>query len=156
MTSPMLATTAINFRIWRGHAKVAMGIEALDVLADRGYFKGEEVLACEPLGITPYVPKPLTSGSKAAGRFGKQNYIPEVDAYRCPADHRLTWRFTSAEKGMTLRSYWTSKCAECPLKTQHDWQGAHGIYFRRGQTILLEGERIKRLTVATHLLQRHV
>jgi hypothetical protein len=41
---------------------------------------------------------------------------------------------------MTLRSYWTSKCAECPLKTQHDWQGAHGIYFRRGQTILLEGE----------------
>src|SRR6202035_4093661 len=45
-------------------------------------------------------------------------YIPEEDAYRCPADQRLTWRFTSAEKGMTLRSYWTSKCAECPLKTQ--------------------------------------
>jgi hypothetical protein len=39
---------------------------------DRGYFKGEEVLVCEPLGVTPYVPKPLTSGSKAAGRFGKQ------------------------------------------------------------------------------------
>src|SRR6202035_4341710 len=84
------------------------------------YFKGEEVLACAPLGVTPYVPKPLTSGSKAAGRFGKQDfvYIPEEDAYRCPADQRLTWRFTSAEKGMTLHSYWTSKCAECPLKTQ--------------------------------------
>jgi hypothetical protein len=52
-----------------GQAKAAMGVEALDVLADRGYFKGEEVLACEPLGVTPYVPKPLTSGSKAAGRF---------------------------------------------------------------------------------------
>ena len=103
-----------------GQAKAAMGVEALDVLADRGYFKGEEVLACEPLGVTPYVPKPLTSGSKAAGRFGKQDfvYIPEEDAYRCPADQRLTWRFTSAEKGMTLHSYWTSKCAECPLKTQ--------------------------------------
>src|ERR1700736_403840 len=48
-----------------GQAKAAMGVEALDVLADRGYFKGEEVLACEPLGVTPYVPKPLTSGSKA-------------------------------------------------------------------------------------------
>ena len=103
-----------------GQAKAVMGVEALDVLADRGYFKGEEVLACEPLGVTPYVPKPLTSGSKAAGRFGKQDfvYIPEEDAYRCPADQRLTWRFTSAEKGMTLHSYWTSKCAECPLKTQ--------------------------------------
>ncbi len=103
-----------------GQAKAAMGVEALDVLADRGYFKGEEVLACEPLGVTPYVPKPLTSGSKAAGRFGKQDfvYIPEEDAYRWPADQRLTWRFTSAEKGMTLHSYWTSKCAECPLKIQ--------------------------------------
>src|SRR6202047_3911291 len=103
-----------------GQAKAVMGVEALDVLADRGYFKGEEVLACAPLGVTPYVPKPLTSGSKAAGRFGKQDfvYIPEEDAYRCPADQRLTWRFTSAEKGMTLHSYWTSKCTECPLKTQ--------------------------------------
>ena len=40
-----------------GQAKAAMGVEALDVLADRGYFKGEEVLACEPLGVTPYVSK---------------------------------------------------------------------------------------------------
>ena len=75
-----------------GQAKAVMGVEALDVLADRGYFKGEEVLACAPLGVTPYVPKPLTSGSKAAGRFGKQDfvYIPEEDAYRCPADQRLS------------------------------------------------------------------
>src|SRR6202795_1000677 len=103
-----------------GQAKAAMGVEALDVLADRGYFSGQEVRACEPLGVTPYVPKPLTSGSKAAGRFAKQDfvYIPDEDAYRCPADQRLTWRFTSAEKGMTLHSYWTRKCAECPLKTQ--------------------------------------
>src|SRR6202023_3621349 len=73
-----------------------------------------------PWALRPTSLKPLTSGSKAAGRFGKQDfvYIPEEDAYRCPADQRLTWRFTSAEKGMTLHSYWTSKCAECPLKTQ--------------------------------------
>src|SRR3982074_3632554 len=103
-----------------GRAKAPMGVEALDVLADGGCVRGGGVLACEPLGVTPYVPKPLTSGSKAAGRFGKQDfvYIPEEDAYRCPADQRLTWRFTSAEKGMTLHSYWTSKCAECPLKPQ--------------------------------------
>jgi Transposase DDE domain len=103
-----------------GQAKAAMGGEALDVLADRGYFNGEEVLACEPLGVTPYMPKPLTSGSKAEGRFGKQHfvYVPDDDAYRCPAGEVLTWRFTSVEKGMTLHTYWTTKCTDCPLKAQ--------------------------------------
>jgi transposase len=103
-----------------GQAKAAMGVETLEVLADRGYFKGEEVLACGSLGVTPYVPKPLTSGAKAEGRFGKQDfvYIPENDTYRCPANELLTWRFTSVEKGMTLHSYWTTKCGHCALKTQ--------------------------------------
>jgi len=99
-------------------AKDAMGVEALDVLADRGYFKGEEVLACAPLGVTPYVPRPLTSGAKAKGRFGKQDfvYIPDEDAYRCPAGETLTRRFTSVEDGMNLHVYWTAKCPECPLR----------------------------------------
>jgi hypothetical protein len=44
-----------------------MSVEALDVLAYRGYLKGAEVLACEFIGFTPYVPKPLTSGAKAGG-----------------------------------------------------------------------------------------
>jgi transposase len=103
-----------------GQAKAAMGVETLDVLADRGYFKGEEVLACGPLGVTPYVPKPLTSGAKAEGRFGKQDfvYIAEDDVYRCPANERLTRRFTSVEDGMTLHTYWTTKCGDCALKAQ--------------------------------------
>ena len=54
-----------------GQARNALGSGDLEVLADRGYFKGEEILACEQAGITPFVPKPLTSGAKAAGRFGK-------------------------------------------------------------------------------------
>src|SRR5271169_5412070 len=103
-----------------GQAKAAMGVETLEVLADRGYFKGEEVLACESLGVTPYVPKPLTSGAKAEGRFGKQDfvYIPEDDAYRCPAGERLTWRFDDVEHGLTLRNYWASNCTRCPMKPQ--------------------------------------
>ncbi|HEV3165624.1 MAG TPA: IS1182 family transposase [Isosphaeraceae bacterium] len=108
-------------------AKAAMGVEALDVLADAGYFDGEEILACEPVGVTPYVPKPLTSGAKAEGRFGKQDftYVAEDDTYRCPAGEHLTWRFTSVEKGMTLHSYWTTKCSDCPLKpkcTTSNWR----------------------------------
>lgn len=68
-------------------AKAAMGLDGLEMLADRGYFSGEEILACGALGVTPYVPKPLTSNAKADGRFGKQDftYVAEQDAYRCPA-----------------------------------------------------------------------
>jgi transposase len=103
-----------------GQAKAAMGLQALDVLADRGYFDGEEVLACEGIGVTPYVPKPLTSGSKAKGRFGKQDfvYLADDDVYRCPAGETLTRRFTSLEDGMNLYVYWTTKCAGCPLKSR--------------------------------------
>jgi transposase len=103
-----------------GQAQAAMGVEALDALADRGYFKGEEVLACAPIGVTPYVPKPLTSSAKAEGRFGKQDfiYIPENDTYRCPAGESLTWRYTTVEREMNLHCYWTTKCASCSLKSQ--------------------------------------
>jgi transposase len=99
-------------------ARAEMGVDSLDVLADRGYFSGEEVRACEPLGVTPYVPKPLTSGAKARGRFGKQDfvYLAEDDVYRCPAGETLTRRFTSAEDGQNLHVYWTTRCADCPLK----------------------------------------
>jgi transposase len=101
-------------------AKDAMGADKLEVLADRGYFDGEEVLACQGLGVTPYVPKPLTSGAKAEGRFGKQDfvYLPDEDVYRCPAGERLTWRFTGVEAGRTAHRYWSSNCAGCSLKPQ--------------------------------------
>ena len=103
-----------------GQAKAAMGVETLDALADRGYFKGEEILACELIGVTPYVPKPLTSGAKAEGRFGKQDFVysAEDDTWRCPAGERLTRHSTSVEDGMTLHIYWTTKCGDCPLKPQ--------------------------------------
>jgi transposase len=101
-------------------AQSAMGREDLEVLADRGYYKGEEILACHTAGMTPLVPKPLTSGSKAEGRFGKQDfvYVADDNTWRCPAGERLTWRFASVENGMTLHSYWTTACHACPLKAK--------------------------------------
>jgi transposase len=101
-------------------AQAATNREMLTIIADRGYFKGEEILACEETGITPLVPKPLTSGAKAEGRFGKQDFIYSAaeDEYRCPAGQRLTWRFNNVEHGLTLRHYWTSACANCSLKRQ--------------------------------------
>ena len=100
-------------------AKDAMGADQLEALADRGYFDGEEVLACEAAGATPYVPKPLTSGAKADGRFGKQDftYLPDENAYRCPAGQRLPYHMTTLEAGLRLHRYWDrASCQACALK----------------------------------------
>lgn len=101
-------------------ARTAMDAEALTVVADRGYFKGEEILACHEAGITTYLPKPQTSGSQAEGRFGKRDfrYIPEDDEYRCPADERLIWRMTTQEQEQTLHRYWSSACQGCSIKSR--------------------------------------
>ena len=101
-----------------GQAKAALQVDTLDGVADRGYFNGEEILACEEAGITVTLPKPLTSGSKAKGRFGKQDfvYLAADDVYRCPAGERLVYRFTNQEKGLTLRRYWSTACQGCAIK----------------------------------------
>jgi transposase len=101
-------------------ARTEMGVGTLDAVADRGYYEGEEIKACEEAGITVILPKPQTSGAKAAGRFGKQDfvYIAADDAYRCPAGERLTYRYTNVEEGKTLRRYWTGNCKTCALKAQ--------------------------------------
>ena len=101
-------------------AQTAMGRDDLEVLADRGYYKGEEILACQTAGVTPVVPKPLTSGSTAEGRFGKQDfvYVAEDDTWRCPAGERLTSRYISVEHGMNLYVYWTTACPGCPIKAK--------------------------------------
>jgi transposase len=101
-------------------AKAALHAERLDVVADRGYFDSEEILACEQAGITVTLPKPMTSGAKAEGRFGKQDFVyqPAEDVYRCPAGETLKYRYSTVENGLTLRRYWTTACPSCPIKRQ--------------------------------------
>jgi len=101
-------------------AQQATGAQELVVLADRGYFRGEEIRACDQAGISALVPKPLTSNSKAEGRFDKRDfvYLPERDEYRCPAGQRAIWRCISIEQGMRLHKYWPSACPRCPIKAQ--------------------------------------
>jgi transposase len=96
----------------------ATGIKKLAVVADRGYFSGEEVLACDQAGIATYVPKPLTSGAKADGRFGKQDfvYMSDRDEYCCPAGHAMTRRFETVDKGLIINVYATPACRRCLLK----------------------------------------
>src|ERR1700687_1230998 len=101
-------------------AREAMGTEALTAVADRGYYKSEEILACHEAGIVPIVPKSMTSTAEANGRFGKEafRYVPRLDEYRCPANQRLKRHMTTVERGLTLHRYWTSKCGSCGLKSR--------------------------------------
>jgi transposase len=101
-------------------AKDVLGADHLDVVADRGYFNSPEILACVQAGITVTMPKPMTSGAKSDGRYGKQDfvYLPTEDVYRCPAGERLTYRYTNEEDGKALRRYWTTACSSCPLKAR--------------------------------------
>lgn len=101
-------------------ARSAVGQDVLTVLADRGYFRGEEIVECEQQGITTLVPKPLTSSSKAEGRFDKRDfiYIEDNDEYQCPAGQRAIRRFTAVEHGTRVHKYWSSACPKCPLKVR--------------------------------------
>ena len=99
-------------------AKAVLQTDELDAVADRGYFNSPEILACDEAGITVTLPKPMTSGAKSDGRFGKQDfvYVAGEDVYRCPAGERLTYRYTNEEDGKVLRRYWTTACTHCALK----------------------------------------
>jgi transposase len=101
-------------------AKSVLKTETLEAVADRGYFSSPEILACHEANITVTLPKPLTSGAKSDGRFGKQDfaYLADEDVYRCPAGELLPYRYTNEEAGKVLRRYWTNACSKCPLKSQ--------------------------------------
>ena len=98
----------------------ALGTEHMTALADRGYFNAPEILACEQAGIIALVPKPLTSNSKAEGRFDKRDFVydPQADQYECPAGERAIHRFSTEENGLTLHKYWSSACPRCPMKAK--------------------------------------
>jgi transposase len=91
----------------------------LRVLADRGYFSGEEIMKCEQAGVTPLVPKPLTNNAATTGRFDKRDfhYDAQRDRYTCPAGEHAIWRFTSIQKGMEIRKYWSSACPKCAIRS---------------------------------------
>lgn len=93
---------------------------ALTVIADRGYFSGPQIKECEDQGITILVPKPDTSGNRAAGLFGRQDFLYDADKdeYRCPAGQQVIRRFSALEKGLLLHKYWSSACTKCPIKSQ--------------------------------------
>jgi len=99
-------------------ARDALQVNEIDVVADKGYYNSEEILACDEDGITVSVPKPLTSNARARGRFDRQDFIydRDKDVYVCPAGQHLSYRMTGQEDARVLHRYWTTACPTCPLK----------------------------------------
>jgi transposase len=92
----------------------------LRAYADRGYYNSPQIKACHDEGIAAYVPKPMTSIAKFEGRFDKSDfiYIAKGDEYQCPAGQRAIYRYSRDESGLQMRTYWSSACSQCPIKTQ--------------------------------------
>jgi transposase len=101
-------------------AQEAMDVEELEVVADRGYYKSQEIKASEDAGLITYVPKTHTSNNKARGLYDKSafRYCLETDEYQCPAGERLAKRTTTTDNGKTMARYWSLNCQSCGLKSQ--------------------------------------
>lgn len=99
-------------------ARDVMTADEIEAVADKGYYKSEEILACDKAGIAVTIPKSPTSNAGARGRFDKADfaYLADDDVYRCPAGQLLTYRFTGQQDGKAMRSYWSGACGDCALK----------------------------------------
>src|ERR1051325_6323141 len=102
-------------------AKEILGVATIDVVADKGYFKIEDIEACEKAGMQPYVPRPQRGPSVRAGLFRKDEfkYDPETDSFTCPAGQQLTPYSSSALRQLKKINYANRKaCRDCPLRSR--------------------------------------
>jgi hypothetical protein len=102
-------------------AKEILGVETIAVVADRGYFKIEDIEACENAGIEPYVPRPQRGPSVKAGLFRKDEfqYDAASDSYICPAGQRLHPYSSSLLRGLKKINYVNKPaCDDCAIRSR--------------------------------------
>ncbi len=160
--------------------KTVLGVDKLDVVADRGYFSNEQILECADADITVTLPKPQTSNNKLKGLFVKADfrYLPDHDLYVCPAGELLKYVSRKRENDLNYRRYATKQCGSCRLK-KHCTSAAQRVVTRWEHEHVLEdvqrrldenpqAMRTRRETVehpfgtikarmgATHFLMKHL
>jgi len=102
-------------------AKEALGVETIEAVADKGYFKIEDIEACERAGIVPYVPRPQRGPSVKAGLFRKDefHYDADSDSYVCPAGQRLHPYSSSLLRGLKKINYVNKlACDDCKIRSR--------------------------------------
>jgi transposase len=117
-----------------------LGVDKLEVVADKGYYSNFEVSRCVERGITPYMERADTSANTKQGLFGKSkfSYDPTKNVYVCPAGKELTHRFNTEEKGRQLRYYRARDCRSCALKKQCTRNQANRTITREEDEALME------------------
>ena len=102
-------------------AKEVLGVETIEVVADKGYFKIEDIESCEKAGIVPYVPRPQRGPSVRAGLFRKDEfqYDANSDSYVCPADQRLHPYSSSLLRELKKINYVNKPaCGDCVIRAR--------------------------------------
>jgi transposase len=101
-------------------AKDILGVDTLEVTADKGYYNTEQIAGCQTEHIRCYVPAPQGNGGQSRDLFSKTDftYLPALDSYRCPAGQLLPYKSTVNKQGKRTRIYETSACQGCPLRSR--------------------------------------
>ena len=100
-------------------AREILGVDRIDVVADKGYFRTEDIAACEKAGLTPYVPRPQRGSSASNGFFRKDEFVYDMehDAYACPGGHELKpFRFGKLREMAKIDYANKEACRDCPLR----------------------------------------
>ena len=110
----LLAETAVV-------ARRNLAVDRIDAVADAGYFKIEDIEACENAGVVPHVPKPQRGSTVSQGLFPKERfrYDGGEDIYICPDGQRLALHSKRKRRGLFFASYANrAACKECQLKSK--------------------------------------
>ena len=102
-------------------ARAILGVERIDVVADRGYFKIEDIEACDKAGLTPHVPKPQRGPAVRSGFFRKDEfrYDPDRDVFTCPARQTLAPHHYGKSRELQKIDYSNpAACPACPLRAR--------------------------------------
>jgi len=100
-------------------AREILDVEKIDVVADKGYFRSEDISSCEEAGLTPYVPRPQRGQAVKNGFFRKDEFRHDAarNAYVCPAGQELTPIREGKLRELKKVDYGNAKaCRACPLR----------------------------------------
>jgi transposase len=135
-------------------AREILGVETIDVVADRGYFKIEDIEACERAGCVPHVAKPQRGSSVREGLFRKDEfrYDAGLDAYVCPAGKLLTPIRRGRMRDLERTDYGNPKaCRACQLRPRCT-NNARSVFRLENEDVL--DRMAERLKVRPAILDR--
>lgn len=96
-----------------------LGDELETVVADAGYSNGEQVSRAQSSGLEVAVPANRAVNNQGTGEYFQKHdftYLPDEDAYRCPAGKLLPHKTLNNRERMHL--YARSGCNQCPLQAK--------------------------------------